>query len=88
MGQPDKSDLRVRVAIPYTVDDQRQYFNEGYTGLWLTYQGFEYDQRYVEPFEPGAKPEDPLFAPPPASAEPEGDPSEAAGDDSSDDNDE
>jgi hypothetical protein len=37
----------------------------------LTYQGFEYEQRYVEPFMPGTPPEEPLFNPPPASEEPE-----------------
>jgi hypothetical protein len=79
MAEPDSSDLRVRVAIPYTVDDQRSYFNESYGGLWLTYQGFEYEQRYVLPYENGAKPEDPLFSPPPASEEPL-----SAGDDDND----
>ena len=64
MGQPDVSDLSVRVAIPFTCDDQRQYMNESYLGLKLTDWGYLYTQRYVLPFLPGAAPEIPRIPPP------------------------
>jgi hypothetical protein len=53
MGQPDSSDLRVRVAIPYTIESQGQYFNDSYPGVWLTEYGMQWAAHYVKPNMPG-----------------------------------
>jgi hypothetical protein len=59
MGQPDASDLHVRVAVPFTIDDQRQYLNESHRGVWLTEYGIDYSWENVLPFLPGQPEEKP-----------------------------